>query len=247
VHDPGVVYIILVTWLRGQYVYMKNLTESKIYRSSELAAEVHIADGVSVLIFDEDDILQKVTFWVWAHLQYFGYFHQEKSFLKHFLIDAEQANCEVYCLLSSVWEKITAKIHWELAASHSKLNMHIISFVSDSGVIDLDGIVHITEGVEKVEWYLVEENIFLGATGKVRGLPTLLVHSNDVKASHACNMERISDEKLFYLRSRGLPREDATVLMLESYIARIFWKLGAVDNELCRNIKNGILERIKLQ
>jgi len=29
--------------------------------------------------------------------------------------------------------------------------MHIISFVSDSGVIDLDGIVHITEGVEKVE------------------------------------------------------------------------------------------------
>jgi len=94
---------------------------------------------------------------------------------------------------------------------------------------------------------LVEENIFLGATGKVRGLPTLLVHSNDVKASHACNMERISDEKLFYLRSRGLPREDATVLMLESYIARIFWKLGAVDNELCRNIKNGILERIKLQ
>lgn len=56
----------------------------------------------------------------------------------------------------------------------------------------------------------------------MRGLPTLLVHSNDVKASHACNMERISDDKLFYLRSRGLPREDATVLMLESYIAKIF-------------------------
>jgi len=35
-------------------------------------------------------------------------------------------------------------------------------------------------------------------------------------------MERISDDKLFYLRSRGLPREDATVLMLESYIAKIF-------------------------
>jgi hypothetical protein len=41
---------------------MQQLEESKIYRSSELAAEVHIADGVSVLVFDEDDILQKVTF-----------------------------------------------------------------------------------------------------------------------------------------------------------------------------------------
>lgn len=73
-----------------------------------------------------------------------------------------------------------------------------------------------------MEGYLTEENIFVGKSGKVRGLPTLLVHSDDVKAAHACNMEKISDEKLFYLRSRGLPREDATVLMLESYIAKVF-------------------------
>ncbi|MBT3727553.1 hypothetical protein HOG21_08115 [bacterium] len=33
-------------------------------------------------------------------------------------------------------------------------------------------------------------------------MPTLLVRSDDVKASHSCKMERISDEKLFYLRSR---------------------------------------------
>jgi len=107
-------------------------------------------------------------------------------------------------------------------ASHSYLDMHIVSFVSDNGIIDLDGIVHIVEGVEKVEGYLKEENIFLGSTGKVRGLPTLLVHSNDVKAAHACNMEKISDEKLFYLRSRGLPREDATMIMLDSYIRKTF-------------------------
>lgn len=46
--------------------------------------------------------------------------------------------------------------------------MHIVSFVSDNGYIDLDGIVHIVEGIEKVEGYLEEENIFLGSSGKVR-------------------------------------------------------------------------------
>ena len=222
-----------------------NLTENTLYRSDELHAELHIADGVSVMIYDEANILQKVTFGKWASLKYFGYFETEDSFDKHFFINGEDNRCEVYCLLSSVWEKITAKIHGELTSSGSYLDMNIVSFVSDSWIIDLDGIVDITEWVEKVEWYLVEENIFIGSSGKVRWLPTLLVHSNDVKASHACNMERISDDKLFYLRSRGLPREDATILMLEGYIAKTFERLGEVDEILYNTLKERILERIK--
>jgi hypothetical protein len=221
---------------------------------------MHIADGVHAMIYDESDVLTQVTFGVWSSLKYFGYFETENSFDKHFLINGVDSRCEVYALLSSAGEKITAKIDWELAASGAFLDMHIVSFVSDGWVIDLDGIVNIIEGVEKVEWYLVEENIFLGASGKVRWLPTLLVHSNDVKASHACNMERISDDKLFYLRSRGLPREDAAVLMLESYIAKIFWglitpsqppstegeaKLAEQGELLYTDVKNRILERIK--
>jgi len=221
------------------------LTENKIYMWDEICSEIHIADNAEVMIFDEDSILEKVSFGKWASLKYFGYFEKEKSFDKHFLVNGIKSRCEVNCLLSSVGEKITVKIDGELAASWSYLDMNIVSFVSKEGIIDLDGIVYIIEGVEKVEWYLVEENIFLGQSGKVRGLPTLLVHSNDVKASHACNMQRISDEKLFYLRSRGLPKEDATVMMLESYIAKIFWELGHTDSELCKSIKYRILERIK--
>jgi len=197
------------------------------------------------MIYDEADVLKKVTFGVWASLKYFGYFETENSFDKHFLINGEDSKCEVFALLGSAWEKITAKINGELASNGSFLDMNIVSFVSDGGFIDLDGIVHITEGIEKVEWYLSEENIFLWASGKVRGLPTLLVQSDDVKAAHACNMERISDDKLFYLRSRGLPREDATVLMLESYIAKIFWDLEVNHEDIFTSTKERILARIK--
>jgi Fe-S cluster assembly scaffold protein SufB len=37
---------------------------------------------------------------------------------------------------------------------------------------------------------------------KIRGIPTLLVASSDVKANHSCAIEKISDSKIFYLRSR---------------------------------------------
>jgi len=224
---------------------MKTLTENKLYSSNELESEIHIADGVSAMIYDEADILRKVTFGVWASLKYFGYFETESSFDKHFLINGDDSRCEVFSLLSSRGEKITAKINGELASNGSFLDINIVSFVSDNGFIDLDGIVHITEGIEKVEWYLSEENIFLGNSGKVRGLPTLLVQSDDVKAAHACNMERISDDKLFYLRSRGLPREDATVLMLESYISKIFWDLQESYEDIFTSAKERILARIK--
>ncbi len=230
----------------GSYeITMKKLTENKLYFSKDLESELHISDGVDAIIYDEQDILKCVTFGKGASLKYFGYFEQEALFEKHFLIHGEESKCEVFALLSSKWEKITAKIDGELAANKTFLDINIVSFVSDSWIIDLDGIVNIIEGVEKVEWYLVEENIFLGSTGKVRGLPTLLVHSNDVKASHACNMQRISDDTLFYLRSRGLPREDATILLLESYISKIFGELEQEDQELYNDIKLRILERIK--
>ncbi len=39
-----------------------NLTENKLYTSTDLQAEIHIADSVSVMIHDEADILTKVTF-----------------------------------------------------------------------------------------------------------------------------------------------------------------------------------------
>ncbi len=224
---------------------MKNLTENKLYSGQEIESQMHIADGVSAIIYDEENILTKVTFGAWASLKYFGYFETENSFDKHFLINGEDSKCEIYSLLSSRGEKITAKLNGELAANGAFLDMHIVSFVSDGWFIDLDGIVHITEGIQKVEGYLSEENIFLGATGKVRGLPTLLVQSDDVKAAHACNMERISDDKLFYLRARGLPKEDATVLMLESYISKVFGELEEDHEELFTDVKTRILERIK--
>lgn len=224
---------------------MKTLTESRLYTAKELEKNLHIADGVEVLLFDEANILEQVTFGVWAKLVYCGYFSEEDILKKHFLINGGENSCEIYALLSSRGEKIKAQIYGELASSHSYLDMHIVSFVSDSGDIDLDGAVEITSGVEKVEGYLSEENIFLWSTGKVRGIPTLKVHSNDVKAAHACNMQRIPDETLYYLRSRGLPKDDATVLLLQSYIAKIFGNIRENDEEQYNELEERILGKLK--
>jgi len=50
------------------------LTENRLYTSQELKPEIHIADNASVLIYDEENILEKVSFGKNANLKYFGYF-----------------------------------------------------------------------------------------------------------------------------------------------------------------------------
>jgi len=55
---------LLITYIITIYNYytMKTLTESRLYLSSELEKNIHLADSVNILIFDEENILEQVTF-----------------------------------------------------------------------------------------------------------------------------------------------------------------------------------------
>lgn len=60
-------------------------------------------------------------------------------------------------------------------------------------------------------------------------MPTLLVKSNEVEASHACKIEKIPEDDLFYLRSRGLDKNFATYILIESKVKNIFSFLESQD------------------
>lgn len=58
-------------------------------------------------------------------------------------------------------------------------------------------------------------------------------------------MQRIPDETLYYLRSRGLLKEDATVLLLQSYIAKIFGNIRENDEEQYNLLEEKILSKLR--
>jgi Fe-S cluster assembly scaffold protein SufB len=65
-----------------------------------------------------------------------------------------------------------------------------------------------------------------------------------MEAGHACRMERISDEKLFYLRSRGVGRENALRIMLEAKIKDLFKNLQDFDEAFYNEILELCIEKI---
>lgn len=123
-----------------------------------------------------------------------------------------------------LWDKTNVfdvDIVGSITNSHATSDIHILSLITNQSHIKLNGVVHIGSNIQKAWGHILEENIFLGESGKVTGVPSLLVHSNDVQASHAARIERIPDEKLYYLRARGISKDDATVMMIESSIANV--------------------------
>ena len=54
--------------------------------------------------------------------------------------------------------------------------------------------------------------------GKSTICPNLLIDNYDVDSNHGAYIGKFSEEKLFYLMSRGINREDATRLLLTSYL-----------------------------
>lgn len=118
--------------------------------------------------------------------------------------------------------KIEGIIKSSFEASHATSEIHILSLADTGGEVLLDSAIDIKEGTTNVIGKLKERHIFLGSSGKIRGIPALVVHSDDIQASHALAIDRISDEELFYLRSRGFSRDDSTSLVLDGSISEIF-------------------------
>lgn len=48
--------------------------------------------------------------------------------------------------------------------------------------------------------------------------PKLLIEENDVVANHSALIGRFDEEELFYLQSRGIDRNTATILMTKGFL-----------------------------
>lgn len=189
--------------------------------------------GGKVIVFDqtysETDKKRTVIIRNNTHLEWYGMTTGQGHYSLHFITESGQSL--VHMLLVAKNNHIQNTLHSTLVGSLTLTNIHIISLVGEEGIITLNGIVEITSWIKKVSWHILEESIFLWSKGQIRGIPSLIIHSDDVQAGHAARIERIPDEKLYYLRARWIPRDDATVMMVRSSIFWLFSWLSDAQQE----------------
>jgi len=81
------------------------------------------------------------------------------------------------------------------------------------------GKILVKEGAQKTDGYQISQSLLLDEDSQFLAKPELEIYADDVACSHGSTSGAIDEEGLFYLRSRGVPRAEATDLMTLAFLA----------------------------
>ncbi len=87
------------------------------------------------------------------------------------------------------------------------------------------GMIHVAENATKTDGYQANRNLILDQRARADSIPGLEILTDDVRCTHGATVGKIDPEELFYLESRGMPREDAERLIVEGFFDPIMQRI----------------------
>jgi Fe-S cluster assembly protein SufD len=79
------------------------------------------------------------------------------------------------------------------------------------------GRIVVRDGAQKTDAKQSNKNLILGHGALVFTRPQLEIHANDVKCTHGATIGRLDEEALFYLRTRGIGKDEARNVMTRAF------------------------------
>jgi Fe-S cluster assembly protein SufD len=83
------------------------------------------------------------------------------------------------------------------------------------------GWVHVRPGAQKTSAMQTSRNMVLSEHAKADAIPNLEIEANDVRCGHAASVGPVEEETLFYLQSRGIPRDEAERLVVTGFFQEV--------------------------
>jgi Fe-S cluster assembly protein SufD len=72
-------------------------------------------------------------------------------------------------------------------------------------------------------------NIVLSEHAKADAIPNLEIEANDVRCGHAASVGPVDDDAIFYLTSRGIPRDEAERLIVSGFFQEVLDRVALED------------------
>lgn len=109
--------------------------------------------------------------------------------------------------------------------AHSRVSIKAV--VGGRATSLIDGTIRIEKSGKGADARLEERALLLSPTAHADTKPHLEIKAHEVKASHAATVGRPSEEELFYLETRGIPRDHALRLLVEGFLSSELMHLPA--------------------
>ena len=115
---------------------------------------------------------------------------------------------------------IDSLIHHIGLATGGDLLLH--GAVKDKSRSVFTGLIKIDKSGQQTNSYLKNENLILNKGARADSMPSLEIDANDVRASHGATIGQINEEDVFYLMSRGIPRDTAVKMVVQGFFYKVF-------------------------
>jgi Fe-S cluster assembly protein SufD len=102
------------------------------------------------------------------------------------------------------------------------------------------GKIRVAPSAQKTDGKMMSRALLLSENAAMNNKPELEIFADDVACGHGATCGGLSEEHIFYLCSRGLPRRDAEALLLEAFAAELVDDIG--EPALVARLRGAITE-----
>ncbi len=114
--------------------------------------------------------------------------------------------------------------------------------LNDDGKAVFNGKIFVRPDAQKTNAFQTNRNILLSEGSTIHTKPQLEIWADDVKCSHGCTTGQLDEEAMFYLRSRGIPKDAARGMLLNAFAAET---LDGIPNPTLRTfVEDLILKKL---
>jgi Fe-S cluster assembly protein SufD len=114
----------------------------------------------------------------------------------------------------------------EHAAPHTTSDLAFRGVLPDRSTAVWRGMIKVDVGAQQTDAFQDCRNLLLSKRAHADAIPGLEIEANDVRCTHAAAIAQIDRDQLFYLMSRGLPRETATRLIIDGFLQSLVERFG---------------------
>ena len=127
----------------------------------------------------------------------------------------------------------------EHEAPHCESDQFFRNVLDDRARGVFQGKVHVHKPAQKTDANQLCKSILLSPRAEMDTKPELEIYADDVVCSHGATTGQIDDMQMFYMRSRGIKKSDAKMLLIKAFLAE------ASDKVLDEKIRLTIEEKIE--
>jgi Fe-S cluster assembly protein SufD len=107
-------------------------------------------------------------------------------------------------------------------APHTTSDLLYKAGLKDGSRVVWKGMIRVEPGAQRTDAYQKNDNLHLSSAARADSIPGLEIEANDVRCTHGATAGRVDEDMIFYLRSRGIGRDEAIRLVVEGFFANVY-------------------------